>query len=141
MLLAQRRNESFAQGISQPHSLLNFSDAQIIHNATVLGVSMGSSLTEQINAAHIIKENEFQRTLTILKKNESMLEKSGEHLPCLTVSHASELVGDLDDDFPSDNDLLCASPVTHKTRRNKKKKSYDKTKVRRSNRIRNKIYN
>jgi hypothetical protein len=142
MLLAQRRNESFAQGISQPHSLLNFSDAQIIHNATVLGVSMGSSLSDQINAAHIIKENEFQRTLTILKKNESRLEKSGEHLPCLTVSHASELVGDLDDDdFPLDAELLCASPVTNKTKRNKKKRSYDKTKVRRSNRIRNKVYN
>jgi hypothetical protein len=103
---------------------------------------MGSSPTEKINAARIIKDNEFQRTLTILKKNESMLDKSGEQLPCLIVSCASELFGDLDDDdFPLDADLLCASPVTNKTRRNKKKKSYDKTKVRRSNRIRNKIYN
>jgi hypothetical protein len=33
---------------------------------------------------------------------------------------------------------LCVSPVANKTRRNKKKKSYDKNKVRRSNRIRNK---
>jgi hypothetical protein len=141
MLLAQRRNESFAQGISQPHSLLNFSDEQIIHNATVLGVSMGSSFTAQINAAHIIKENEFQRTLTILKKNESVLDKSAEQLPCLIVSRASDLVGDLDDeDFLLDTDLPCASTVTNKIRCNRKKKSYDKTKVRRSNRIRNKKY-
>jgi hypothetical protein len=78
MLLAQRRSESFAQGNSQSHSLLNFSDAHIIHNDTALGVSMGSSVTDQINAAHIIKENELQRTLTILKNNEAVLDKSGE---------------------------------------------------------------
>jgi hypothetical protein len=42
MLLAQRRNESFSQGTSQSHSLLNFPDTQIIHNATALGVSMGT---------------------------------------------------------------------------------------------------
>jgi hypothetical protein len=42
MLLAQRRNESFSQGTSQSHSLLNFPDTQIIHNATTLGVSMGT---------------------------------------------------------------------------------------------------
>jgi hypothetical protein len=63
MLLAQRRNEMFVQGNSQPHSILNFSDAQIIHNAIVLGVSMGTSLTEHIDAAHIIKENEFSKNI------------------------------------------------------------------------------
>jgi hypothetical protein len=141
MLLAQRRNEIFVQGNSQPHSLLNFSDAQIIHNATVMGVSLGRSVTEKISAAHIIKENEFQRTLTMLKKNddESLLDNNGEHIPCLIVSRASELVGDLDDDeHLLDAGLLSVSPVANKTKRNKKKKSYDKTKVRRSNRIRTK---
>jgi hypothetical protein len=140
MMLAQRRNENFAQGTSQPHSLLNFTDEQIIHNAAVLGISMGSSVTEQFSAAHKIKDNELQRTITILKNNESV---TGEKVPCLVVSHASDLVADLDDDehLLNDNDnLLCTSPVVNKTRRNKKKKSYDKNKVRRSNRIRNKLY-
>jgi hypothetical protein len=141
MMLAQRRNESFAQGISQSHSLLNFSDADIIHNATVLGISMGNSHTEQISAAHKIKDNELQRTLTILKKNESVSDNCGDMMPCLIVSHASDLVVDLDDeDHLMDDNVMCTSPVANKIRRNKKKKSYDKNKVRRSNRIRNKNY-
>jgi hypothetical protein len=139
MMLAQRRNENFAQGISQPHSLLNFTDADIIHNATVLGISMGSSLSEQVSEAHKIKENELQRTLTILRKNESVSNKCGDTLPCLIVSRASDLVVDLDDeDHLMDDNGLCSAPVANKIKRNKKKKSYDKNKVRRSNRIRNK---
>jgi hypothetical protein len=139
MMLAQRRNENLAQGISQPHSLLNFTDADIIHNATVLGISMGSSLSEQVSEAHKIKENELQRTLTILRKNESVSNKCGDTLPCLIVSRASDLVVDLDDeDHLMDDNGLCSAPVANKIKRNKKKKSYDKNKVRRSNRIRNK---
>jgi hypothetical protein len=139
MLLAQRRNESFSQGTTQSHSLLNFSETQIIHNATALGVSMGSSITDQINAAQLIKENEFQRTLTILKNKEAVVENNGENVSCLIVSRASELVVDLDDeDHLVEDGLLCVSPVANKPRRNKKKISYDKNKVRRSNRIRTK---
>jgi hypothetical protein len=68
-----------------------------------------------------------------------VLDKNGEQIPCLIVSRASKLVGDLDDDeHLLDVGLLCVSPVANKIKRNKKKKSYDKTKVRRSNRIRNK---
>jgi hypothetical protein len=59
---------------------------------------MGSSITDQINAAHLIKENELQRTLTILKNNEAVLDKNVEKMPCLIVSRVSELVVDLDDD-------------------------------------------
>jgi hypothetical protein len=98
MMLAQRRNESYAQGTSQPHSLLNFTDERIIHNATILGISMGTLVTEQISAVHKIKDNELQRTLTILKNNELVTDKSGDKVTCLIVSCASTLVVDLGDD-------------------------------------------
>jgi hypothetical protein len=44
-----------------------------------------------------IKDNELQRTLTILKNNELVTDKSGDKVPCLIVSCASALVVDLDD--------------------------------------------
>jgi hypothetical protein len=79
---------------------------------------------DQINAAQLIKENEIQRTLTISKNNEAVLEKkTWKKMPCLIVSRASELVVDLDDDDHLVEDgLLCVSPVANKTRRNKKEK-------------------
>jgi hypothetical protein len=62
-------------------------------------------------------------------------------VPCLIVPRASYLVVDIDDvEHLMDDNLLCTSPVANKRRRNKKKKSYDKNKVRRSNIIRNKLY-
>ena len=137
MSIAQRRDDVFAQGTvqTQSRSLLSFSDSQIIHNASILGVSLGNSDADKLASARLIKENEVQRTLTILN-NDTVSEKRDDPVPCLVVTRASALSGDLDDDESLFDDDF--QPVLKKKKHNKKKKSYDKTKVRRSNRIRTK---
>ena len=137
MSIAQRRDDVFAQGTvqTQSRSLLSFSDSQIIHNASILGVSLGNSDADKLASARLIKENEVQRTLTILN-NDTVSEKRDDPVKCLVVTRASALSGDLDDDESLFDDGF--QPVLKKKKHNKKKKSYDKTKVRRSNRIRTK---
>jgi hypothetical protein len=67
MNVAQKKDDCLAQGTSQSRSsILAFSDSQIIHNASILGVYLGSSSVERINSARLIKDNEVHRTLTML---------------------------------------------------------------------------
>ena len=139
MSVAQKKNDSFGQGMThpQPLSILSFSDSQIIHNASLLGVSLGSSSVDRIASAQLIKDTELQRTLTILKNNEGVSENGGGVGPCLVASHASDLSEDLvDSDHIMDEELMDNPPQVCKPKRFKKKRSYDKSKVRRSNRLR-----
>jgi hypothetical protein len=136
MLLAQKRDDQYGQGTmsSQSHSLLSFSDNHIINNASMLGISMGSNSVDRIKAARLIKDNELQRTLTVLKNNAAV--ENNDTTPCLIVSRASDLSDDLEDETFIDESFVHTSTVANKGKRNRKKKSYDKTKVRRSHRLR-----
>lgn len=140
MALAQKRDELSAQGMKkpQPVSILSFSDAQIIDTASSLGVSLGSSHSERVVSAKIIKNYELMRTLTILEKKVEPSSSLAESVPhCLVVSRASNLSEDLEDEENLEEDNRCMiPPVVQKERKPRKKKSYDMKNVRKSNRIR-----
>jgi hypothetical protein len=125
MLISQRCDESFVPGTmtSQSHSLLSFSNTKIIHNASMLGVSMGSSYMDRVRSTRLIKDNELQRTLSILKNNDCVSDKGGDNVPCLIVTRASDLLEDLEDDenIMEDN-FVHLSPIVNKIKRNKKEK-------------------
>jgi hypothetical protein len=138
MLIAQRRDDLQEQGTSLPRnlSLLAFSDEDIVEKASSLGVSMGSSKKSGISAAKLIKENELQRALTILNKSDTVVDKEFVDSSNLLVSKASNLCEDLVDEENSMIDDQ-VEHLIHDTKKNqsRRKKSYDRSKVRRSTRI------
>ena len=139
MAIAQKRNELPTQGLQPPTavSLLSFSDAQIIDTANILGVSLGSSLTDRLVSAKMIKDNELMRTLTIIEKKDNVSNNVDSVSQCLVVSRASHLSEDLDDyESLGEEDVCDVPPVVVKERKTRKKKSYDRKNVRRSNRLR-----
>jgi hypothetical protein len=139
MLIAKKRAETPVIGMSASKitSITSFSENQIIDNAKSLGVSLGVSHTECIKSVRLIKDTEIQRSLTMLKCNDQ-LEKNGEKASlCLAVSRASDLCDDLEveENLVTDEDDLIPKAGTRKIKQ-RKKKSYDKKNIRRSNRIR-----
>jgi hypothetical protein len=139
MLIAQKRMEIpvIGMSISKPTSIASFSEEQIIDNALSLGVSLGFSSSECFKSAKLIKDFELQRSLIMLNckdKSENNFENDS---CCLAVSRASELCDDLEaeENLMTDEDVLIPKVGTRE-RKQRKKKSYDKKNVRRSNRIR-----
>jgi hypothetical protein len=132
MDLAQRRDDTSGQGknLNCKLSFASFSDDEIIAKASMLGVSMGASHVDCIGAAKMIKDLEYQRALTFLNVNEIPEDN------CLAVTRASILCDDLDDeDVISVQEQPIQEVPKLKIKQSRKKKSYDKTKVRRSDRI------
>jgi hypothetical protein len=115
----------------KPTSINSFLDEQIIDDARVLGVSLGVSLSDCTKSAKIIKDVEKQRSITLLKCNDSLAQN------CMMVSRVSDLCDDLEaeEDLLSDENLERPKVITRE-RKIRKKKSYDKENVRRSNRVR-----
>jgi hypothetical protein len=138
MLMAQRRDDNAYHGMSTPikDTVFSMSDAQILEKARALGVSLGGSSEEQFKSLKLLKDNELQRTLTMLDNKKSIIE-TGEFAPhCLVVSRASNLSEDLDDEESFINeDVPVALVPKNKAKVKRKNKSYDKTNVRRSSRI------
>jgi hypothetical protein len=99
-----------------------------------MGVSMGVSNKAEIESASLILNNEFERSMTILKNNENH-----ESMPsCLIVKKASNLCEDLiDEENMLDDDIAIDLPVEVKAiKKRNKKKSLDKAPLRRSTRTR-----
>jgi hypothetical protein len=140
MTLAEKRAEMLVIGTSasKPNSFIDFSDNHIIDSAISLGVSLGQSHSECIKAAALLKDVEAQRILTMLKGTDQLEGKNGNNTSCLVVSRASDLCDDLegDDDFLCDEDEVVVPPTINKERKTRKKRSYDKKNIRKSNRIR-----
>jgi hypothetical protein len=87
-------------------------------------------------AASLSKETEVQRSLTILKKNDAVVDKGLFDSSNMLVSRASNLCEDLIDD----ENFLPDEQIEHLVQDKKavvsrRKKSYDKANVRRSTRI------
>jgi tellurite resistance protein len=143
MMIAQQRNNLHTQGttLDTHSSFYAFSDEDIISRAKTLGISMGSNSKSERAAAQLIKENEKKRVLTFLK-NDKTLEEEATLPPCIVVSRASDLCEDLDDFSDENLDEHIDSLISHSVAKPKrKKKSYDKTYVRRSDRLRIKRIN
>jgi hypothetical protein len=116
------------------HSILNFPDHVIATRASTLGVSLGESPSLVDVSVKIIKETENDRYLTMLKTNASIIDNDPQNL---FVSKISGLCEDLteEDDMGSDGHTDQSSRDV-KVTRTRRKIVYDKTKVRRSSRIR-----
>ena len=137
-MVAQRRHDYKLPGTSSVDkmSLLSFSNEQIIHNANSPGVSLGDSIKEKRKSAKLILVNEAFRSLTMLKTKESRNESDGTAPHCLIVKRASNPSEDLvDEDEVIEDDHVVQEVEYVKVGRQRKKKSYDKTNIRRSNRI------
>jgi hypothetical protein len=102
---------------------------------------MGSNSKSERAAAQLIKETEKKRVLTFLK-NDKTLEEEAILPSCIVVSRASDLCEDLNDFSDENLDEHIDSLTSHSVVKPKrKKKSYDKTNVRRSDRLRIKRIN
>jgi hypothetical protein len=136
MHLAQQRDSPVFTGMATPpkHSILNFPDHVIATRASRLGVSLGESPSLVDVSVKIIKETENDRYLTMLKTNASTIDNDPQNL---FVSKISGLCEDLteEDDMGSDGHTDQSSRDV-KVTRTRRKIVYDKTKVRRSSRIR-----
>jgi hypothetical protein len=140
MMLASKRDDAQAQGTqtSTTPSFSAFSDEQIIDKANTIGVSMGINLDDRLRPARLIKDIEKQRMVTFLNVRTSSANEDTEKKPtCLVVSRASNLCEDLDEDdqFFGDDPSQLLIP-RRETKCQREKRSYDKTKVRRSDRLR-----
>jgi hypothetical protein len=140
MMLASKRDDVQAQGTQKSTipSFSAFTDEQIIDKATAIGVSMGVNLDDRLHAARLIKDIEKQRMITFLDTSNSSAKEGLDTVPtCLAVSRASNLCEDLDEEdqyFGEDHSQILIPRKENKCQR--KKRSYDKTKVRRSDRLR-----
>src|SRR5664279_918067 len=67
---ALARDEDFGPGNSRAHkfSIASITNDVVVARAAKLGVSLGKSPNEVANSESLIKDTEFHRTLTILKK-------------------------------------------------------------------------
>jgi hypothetical protein len=135
MLLAQRRDEPVCSGTAptNPYSVLNFSDDDILSRAADMGVSLGVSAESKLGSIKLIKDTEVHRSLTLLKKTESTSESNIADPNNLVVSNISALCEDLVEE-ESDN-MVAAEAMVSTLPRMKTKKNYDTGAVRRSKRI------
>jgi hypothetical protein len=102
ILIAKKRAETHVLGKSplKPTSITAFTDDHIIDNVISLGVSLGTSHSECITSAKLIKDVELHRTLTMLRNLDNLVYDTAS---CLAVTRASDLWDDLDgDDFVDD---------------------------------------
>ena len=133
MALADHRD--FSQGNSKPiHSILAFSDKQILDRAVKLGVSLGRSENEIVKSAMLIKQSEVNRNICFLDKDLS----STEGAPVsLILSRASALTEDLVDekDDRSWDDQSDFLTLSHTVKRTRKRKDYSRVAFRRSARV------
>jgi hypothetical protein len=76
MMIAQRRDDFFGQGtnLNKKFSLLSFIEEEIMHRASRIGVSLGEYENTKLVAARLIQDNEIQRSLVMLKNNDSNLD-------------------------------------------------------------------
>jgi hypothetical protein len=138
---AQLRDESFNTGqFAIPiYSIVNIPDSEISKRADCLGISLGKSQDEICKSIKGIKMVEEERILTILKKNETEIENREEGLETLVLTKVSNLCEDLveDDDIPLglDDQLDHLKPVI-KVKKNRQRKVYDTSNIRKSSRKR-----
>ena len=123
-------------GIMAPSKLsfCNLPDSILVARASKLGVSLAKSPVEIASSVRELKTVENDRCITRLKNN---IGKEDDDPHCLYVSHLSGLCEDLTEEdngnMVDHSNLQCHVP---KNTRGRKKKSFDKSKVRRSARLR-----
>jgi hypothetical protein len=137
MWLAQRRDVPSYQGTAttRPHSILNFSAIDISSRASSMGVSLGESEACRAASIKLIKDTEFQRSLTILKKVESVVDTDTLAPHKLVVSDISTLCDDLNVEDVGEETTGAAEILVPKPIRGRNKKLVDNSAVRRSKRI------
>jgi hypothetical protein len=137
-MLAQKRDATpvIGKSMTQPITLSSFSDDQILEHATSLGVSLGKSNLESIATAKFILDIEKERTLFMLEKKDQIPKEKDLVSASLVISRASNLCEDLEDEEVLDGDEIGrVTPPNVKDKKNRRKKSYNKKNVLRSNRI------
>jgi hypothetical protein len=121
------------------YSIVNIPDSEIVKRVDRLGVSLGKSHVETGKSIKGIKMVEEEIILTILKKNEIDIDNRDEGLETLVLSKVSNLSEDLceDDDILLDFDdhLEHLKPVV-KVKKNRHRKVYDTSNIRKSTRKR-----
>jgi hypothetical protein len=139
--LAERRFHAISPGTKSNLSFSKFSDFEIEHRATILGVSLGSSASATKLSIAALKKLEEDRRITYLQNN--LNENLGEESESNIIGTANQLCSDLaieDSDAPVGDlaDSTLNMPIKLLKRRNKKSVSALGVSVRRSTRIKKK---
>jgi hypothetical protein len=139
--LAERRFHAISPGTKSNLSFSKFSDFEIEHRATTLGVSLGSSASETKQSIAALKKLEEDRRITYLQNN--LNENLGEESESSIIFTTNQLCSDLaieDSDVPVGDlaDSTLNMPIKMFKRRNKKIVSSVGVSVRRSTRIKKK---
>jgi hypothetical protein len=116
-------------------SVLNFSADEICGRASRMGVSLGPSDICKSASVKLIRDTEMQRSLTLLKKAESLVEADILAPHNLVVSNISTLCEDLNDVEDVEDSRGVQEIVVSVPPRGRNKKIYDSSTVRRSKRI------
>jgi hypothetical protein len=139
--LAKRRFHAISPGTKSSLSFSKFSDSEIEHRATTLGVSLGSSASETKQSIVALKQLEEDRRITYLQIN--LNENLGEDSDSSILCTANQLCSDLaieDNDVPigEPTDSTLNMPIKMFRRRIKKNAPTVGMSVRRSTRIKKK---
>jgi hypothetical protein len=139
-MITQRRDEFHGQDKNQnlEFSVLNFSDSDIITRAEKIGVSLGPDEGSKVTSVRMIKETEINRTLTMLKKVESVVDQELDPHNML-VSRVSDLCEDLvENEDTIDTVHVAMDSNVSKQKKTRTRKNYSGTTVRRSTRVKTK---
>jgi hypothetical protein len=138
MLNARVHNDYCHEGKILNHSFLDFDEEDICARADRLGISLGKNKEQKLASVKSIKNVEFNRSLTILKKSDVVTYDSADGPSMLLSSRISSLAEDLEaEEAVGDDDFDLNIPlITFKNKR--KKKVYDLSAVRRSARVKSK---
>jgi hypothetical protein len=136
--IAKHRNQALDSGKSNlsKYSIASFPNELIVTRAAKLGVSLGGTPTQVLNAVNNLKGVDLQRTLVMLKRNEEKIKNSVDEVSTAVLQDAIDLSVDLEEEeqqgsFGHEDQVL---PVIKKKRVVKKKQT-EYTSVRRSKRL------
>jgi hypothetical protein len=129
MMISQKLDEPQKFGTPKPSrlSFMSFTNKQTVDTAARIGISMGDTREQKIEAPKLLKYIEEHRSLIFL--NNSELQKSNEDIPhCLAVARASVLCEDLEEHegLVNHNHVEDLLPKIKNKKKNEKR-SYDKT--------------
>ena len=136
MSLASRWDSPTGTSMHPIHSINSFSDDEIIHRASRIGISLGKNKLDAIKSVRDLKACEKERSIQILRK--SVILPANEEIHS-RVAKAIDLAEDLLDDGVDELGGQADIPILPtKATRGRPKKGSKGSAVRRSNRLKKK---
>jgi hypothetical protein len=139
--IAESKDNNSYKGINfiSKYSLNSYTNKAVEETASRLGISLGRSPSEVENSIRKIKDNDFQRTLTVLKRNEERARVDDNISANQILDKAMDLSDDLEtDDFLAEDCCIDRAKAGRNAKKASRKKDLEKIIIRRSARLKNK---